>query len=90
MPGSSQWTVSDFAAKKEILLSQMGWGGIPEHLVLDELASGELVPLNIENYPPRHSLLYLIRKREGDVGIVARTIWQQLLEISCRVPFTTP
>jgi DNA-binding transcriptional LysR family regulator len=89
MPGSFQWTVSDFAAKKEILLSKMGWGGLPEHLIRDELASGELVPLNIENFPPRHSLLYLIRKRDANVGIVARSIWQQLLDISSRVPFTS-
>lgn len=90
LPGAFQWTVSDFAAKKEILMAKMGWGGIPEHLIQEELASGELVPLSIQGFAPRQSHLYLIRRRDEEVGIVSRAIWRKLLEISCRNTFPDP
>lgn len=90
LPGGHRWTVSDFAAKKEILLAGMGWGGLPEYLIKEELASGELVPLNIEGLPPRESLLYLIRKRDAELGIVARTLWDRLLMSSSRSTFNEP
>ncbi len=78
LPGGLRWTVSDFAAKKEILLAELGWGGIPTHMITEELKSGKLVPLNIESYPPRQSHLFQMRKRSSNVGIVAQSIWEKL------------
>ncbi len=78
LPGGLRWTVSDFAAKKEILLAKMGWGGMPEHLISNELEQGKLVALNVESYPPRQSHLYKIRRRDRDIGIVAQSIWERL------------
>lgn len=81
LPGGLRWTVSDFAAKKEILLAKQGWGGIPTHMIEEELANGSLVALNVEGYPPRYSQLFQIRRRNSDTGIVAQAIWQQLTEL---------
>lgn len=78
LPGGLRWTVSDFAAKKEILLAQLGWGGIPTHMIKEELESGKLVPLNVEGYQPRQSYLFQIRRRDRDVGVVAQYIWEKL------------
>ncbi|MEP5762704.1 MAG: LysR substrate-binding domain-containing protein [Litoreibacter sp.] len=78
LPGGLRWTVSDFAAKKEILLAKLGWGGIPTHMIENELADGSLVPLNVESYEKRQSHLFQMRKRDKDVGIVAQTIWEKL------------
>ncbi|KAE9625090.1 LysR family transcriptional regulator [Parasedimentitalea maritima] len=78
LPGGLRWTVSDFAAKKEILLANLGWGGIPTHMIDSELARGELVALNVEGYQKRQSHLFQMRKRDKDVGIVAQSIWEQL------------
>jgi len=80
VPDSLRWTVSDFAAKKEIVLAGMGWGGMPEHLITEELQSGALVPLNLEGYPIRHSQLHVIRRREGALGVVANALWEQLAQ----------
>ena len=41
--GGLRWNVSDLAAKKEIILAGMGWGGLPAHLVQQELRRGTLV-----------------------------------------------
>lgn len=82
LPGGLRWTVSDFAAKKDVLVAKMGWGGMPKHLIADELKHGDLVELNVEGYPPRHSQLYQIRLRDREVGIVAQSVWQRLQSIS--------
>jgi DNA-binding transcriptional LysR family regulator len=42
---AAELRLSDFAAKKEALLAGMGWGWMPEHLVIDELRGGGLVQL---------------------------------------------
>ncbi|SDY90327.1 transcriptional regulator, LysR family [Jannaschia faecimaris] len=78
LPGGLRWTVSDFAAKKEILLAKLGWGGIPTHMIDRELARGDLVVLNVEGYQKRQSQLFQMRKRDKDVGIVAQSIWEKL------------
>ncbi len=79
MPENQKWTVSDFASKKEIIKSQMGWGGLPSHLIEEELESGELVVLDLEHYPVRHSQLMLMRRREDTLGPVGRSIWQRII-----------
>ncbi|WP_310620320.1 LysR family transcriptional regulator [Flexibacterium corallicola] len=81
LPGGLKWTVSDFPTKKEILLKGMGWGGMPDHYVQDELEQGELVALNVEGYPDVHVPLFQMRKRGSSVGIVAQAIWEKLLQI---------
>ncbi|GAA3946330.1 LysR family transcriptional regulator [Allohahella marinimesophila] len=73
-----RWTVSDFAAKKEVILSGMGWGGLPEHLIRAELDDGALEALEIENFPVRHSRLYQIRRRAHETGLVAEALWEAL------------
>lgn len=78
VPDGLRWTVSDFAAKKEIVLAGMGWGGIPEHLISEELEAGVLVPLNLEGYPVRRSQLHLIRRRECVLGVVANALWDRV------------
>lgn len=82
LPGGLRWTVSDFAAKKDVLLAKMGWGGIPSHMIKKELEFGELVPLNVEGYQPRQSLLFQIRRRDRDVGIVAQSIWEKMMSVA--------
>jgi DNA-binding transcriptional LysR family regulator len=42
LEGGLRWTVTDIAAKKELILAGMGWGGLPEHVVADELADRTL------------------------------------------------
>ncbi|MEM7215238.1 MAG: LysR family transcriptional regulator [Pseudomonadota bacterium] len=82
LSGGQRWTVSDFETKKSVIKAGLGWGGIPEHLMADELASGELVPLNVEGFPPRHTEIFAIRRRDRTYGQVMSAIWEGLLEQS--------
>lgn len=78
MPGARRWTVSDLHTKKSALLASMGWGGMPEHLIKDELASGELVPLEVEGFPIRRSDVFAIRKRGTTIGPVLSKLWSAI------------
>ncbi len=80
-PGGRRWTVSDFTTKKAILLSGQGWGGMPLHLIEDELAQGALTKLNVEGFPPRTSELFAMRKRGKEIGRVQAEIWDKLGEL---------
>ena len=43
------WRLADLGAKHAFLRSGLGWGGMPIHLVRDDLASGALVQLSIDD-----------------------------------------
>ena len=81
LPGGLRWTVSDFATKKEILLANMGWGGMPQHMVQKELDQGKLVRLNVEGYPPVQAEHFVMRRRDALIGVVAQAIWDKLKDL---------
>ncbi|GHB32114.1 LysR family transcriptional regulator [Pseudovibrio japonicus] len=78
LPGGLRWTVSDFATKKEILMENMGWGGMPDYLIRKELEEGTLVPLNVEGYAATPVQQYVMRRRDKPAGIVAQAIWNRI------------
>src|SRR4029077_12909796 len=65
LEGGLRWTVTDIAAKKELILAGMGWGGLPEHVVADELADRTLKALGRPALPPAEGA-GLPRVRGGD------------------------
>jgi len=78
LQGARHWRVSDISTNRDIILSGMAWGGMPEHMIEKELASGELKPVHVEGIEPRLSQLYLIRRTDKPIGLVADAIWQAL------------
>lgn len=80
LSGGQRWTVSDFQAKKSVIKAGLGWGGIPEHLMEHELETGELVPLVVEDYPPRRTEIFAIRRRDRPMGQVMSSIWTRLAQ----------
>jgi DNA-binding transcriptional LysR family regulator len=46
---SRTWRLSDLGAKHAFLRAALGWGGMPFHVVEQDLASGALVPLVLED-----------------------------------------
>ena len=78
LPGGRRWTVSDFQAKKQVILAGLGWGGLPDHLTEDDRKASRLVAINVEGYPPRHATLHAIRRREAAVGRVGNALWSRL------------
>jgi len=78
LAGGLRWTVTDVAAKKEVILAGMGWGGLPEHVVADALASGELVALQVPEFEAEVMELFAMRRRDRAHGVVAQAVWEEL------------
>ncbi|ATF20295.1 LysR family transcriptional regulator [Phaeobacter gallaeciensis] len=86
LSGGQRWTVSDFEAKKSVIKAGLGWGGIPVHLMQQELANGELVQLTVEGYPPRHTEIFAIRRRDMPMGQVMSRLWDDLKQARQSMP----
>lgn len=82
LSGGQRWTVSDFAIKKSVIMAGLGWGGLPEHMMASELNRGELVALNVEGFPARHTEIFAIRRRDQAMGRVLSDIWTALQDLS--------
>ena len=76
--GGLRWSVTDVAAKKELIAAGMGWGGLPEHAVADELASGALVALDVPEFEADKMELFVMRRRDRVRGVVMQALWQEL------------
>jgi DNA-binding transcriptional LysR family regulator len=70
--------VTDVAAKKEVILAGMGWGGLPQHVVADAIASGELIALEVPEFQTDAMELFAMRRRDRAHGVVANALWEEL------------
>jgi DNA-binding transcriptional LysR family regulator len=71
------WMVNDHSTKKQLILAGMGWGRLHQHLIIDEVADGRLLPLDIANYPCVLDIEIRAVRRLGEpVGPVAAALWR--------------
>ncbi len=70
--------VNNSLALKHALLASLGWGMVASHQVQSELANGELVQLQLDDFPQRiQGDVHLVRHRDQLLGPVAEFLWQQ-------------
>jgi DNA-binding transcriptional LysR family regulator len=62
--GKRQWLVNDLGAKHDLLKAGLGWGHLPQHLVAEDMASGELVELERRAWHMR-PLTFVVSQRRG-------------------------
>ncbi|HVU80460.1 MAG TPA: LysR substrate-binding domain-containing protein, partial [Rhodanobacteraceae bacterium] len=62
--GKRQWLVNDLGAKRDLLKAGLGWGHLPQHLVAEDLANGQLVELERRAWHMR-ALTFVISQRRG-------------------------
>jgi DNA-binding transcriptional LysR family regulator len=84
LQGGLRWTVTDVAAKKEVILAGMGWGGLPEHVAAGPLASGELVAMTVPEFEVDTLELFALRRRDRQHGVVAQSLWEELARAAVR------
>jgi DNA-binding transcriptional LysR family regulator len=73
-----RWSVTDVTAKRDVILAGMGWGGLPEHVVADALASRILVRLEVPEFEVRTMDLFAMRRRDRPHGVVTQALWEAL------------
>jgi DNA-binding transcriptional LysR family regulator len=76
--GGLRWSVTDVAAKRDVIAAGMGWGGLPEHVIAGDLARGELVALAVPEFAVEVMELFALRRRDGALGVVAQSLWRAL------------
>ncbi|OUS28464.1 LysR family transcriptional regulator [Gammaproteobacteria bacterium 45_16_T64] len=77
--GQRCWYVNDLATKKMLTLSGMGWGMLPEHLIVDELADGTLVKIALTDGNNNNVFNYFAARQKSTLpGPVARLLWDGL------------
>lgn len=62
------WRVTEAITKLALIRDGLGWGGLPNWLVADDLADGRLVELVLEPYPPTEYALYAVRAADTPWG----------------------
>jgi DNA-binding transcriptional LysR family regulator len=78
LEGGLRWSVTDVAAKLEIIHAGMGWGGLPEHVVAPALRDGSLRALEIREFDVRVIELQALRRKVRVPGPVAEALWSRL------------
>jgi DNA-binding transcriptional LysR family regulator len=77
-----KWLVSDMFTRKLLILSGMGIGRLPDHLIAQELEDGTLIQLNTKNYLAVNMAIYAMRLINREHGIVSNHAWQVLKKFS--------
>jgi DNA-binding transcriptional LysR family regulator len=72
------WRLGDLGAKHAMLLAGVGWGNMPEHMVADDLATGRLVRLKLEDAAEYRFELGLVSRTDHPPGPAARWLAERL------------
>jgi len=77
--GQRCWYVNDFSSKRDLIISGMGWGRLPEHLIQDDLANNRLARISLDDFVTKTALNYhAIKLKSRLLGPVASKLWQDL------------
>ncbi|MFD2205857.1 LysR family transcriptional regulator [Kiloniella antarctica] len=74
------WRVNDFLTKKQIILSGLGWGRLPMHMICEELKTGRLVALSSSDFGPVEVETFMARTRSHPFGPVAEAFWELMVK----------
>lgn len=79
------WRVVDSAIKLKLIREGLGWGHLPVDLIVDDLQSGALVPLNFEEWGPDPRIIELssLTHRARPLGPAGQWLLQRL-QVICK------
>ena len=67
--------------KKRIIVSGLGWGRLPRHLVEDKIKTGELLVMTSDDFQPVRYPMKLLRRKNRPVGPVEAKLWTLIQEV---------
>ncbi len=74
-----KWRIRDSNFKREIIMAGLGWGHLPAHSIEREIDEKKLMILDFEDIHPRELDIKLIRHKKHQLGVVAKTLWDELV-----------
>ncbi len=84
------WRMSDTATKRDLILSGLGWGGLPTWMILEDIVAGRLTVLDLEPYPERPYLLHAFYRADSPPGPAARWLIERFKQELPKVCATLP
>jgi DNA-binding transcriptional LysR family regulator len=78
LEGGLRWSVTDVAAKLELIEAGLGWGGLPEHVIARALRAATLVALDVREFDVSVIELFAIRRLDQSMGPVTQALWTRL------------
>src|SRR3984893_8570435 len=76
------WRIGDLALKHKLLLSGLGWGGMPEPMVRADIESGRLVRLDFRDWRGGVYQMQVVHKIETPPGPAGRWLIERLVALS--------
>ena len=75
--GQRRWYVSDLHMKKQLLVTGLGWGRLPQHLIAEELAQDRLRDIVLPHTHLNFEIeVFVFRQRRSAMGPVATHLWK--------------
>ncbi|MCE3261782.1 MAG: LysR family transcriptional regulator [Pseudoduganella sp.] len=84
--GLRDWRLGDLGSKHALLLGGLGWGNMPEHTVLRDLAEGRLVRLHTQEGLELEYPLFLIHRGDDELGPAGKWLRQQFIQLDHTLP----
>src|SRR5438309_9191744 len=79
---AATWRVGDLTLKHKLLLSGLGWGGMPEPMVRADIESGRLVRLDFRDWRGGVYPMQVVHKIETPPGPAGRWLIERLVASS--------
>ena len=84
--GLRDWRLGDLSSKHALLLGGLGWGNMPEHMVMRDLAEGRLVRLHTQEGSELEYPLFVIHRGDDELGPAGKWLRQKFVELDHTLP----
>lgn len=74
------WRMTDMSTKRDLILSGLGWGGLPTWMIYEDVLAGRLAALNLEPYPTRPYSLFAYHRADTQPGPAASWMIEKFKE----------
>lgn len=82
MEGAKKLVISDNGLKKELILSCIGWGSLPETIIQKELKNKKLIPIHLPDIQEKVLEISLLKRTDKALGPVAKRLWEEIRHLA--------
>jgi len=80
LEGGRKWNINDAGTKKEIILSGLGWGRLPDHTIIEELKNKTLRVFEVPGSETFIGTIYMVKSRKHPLGPISKQLWKKFKE----------
>ncbi len=84
--GLRDWRLGDLGSKHALLVGGLGWGNMPEHTVMRDLAEGRLVRLHTQEGSELEYPLFVIHRGDDELGPAGKWLRQKFIDLDHTLP----